>query len=87
MNRQSDEWRGEHFIRAPKRQPEEFHPGFKPTEFAGAPVHGQVCRVPGCGRGLNAYTKAGCCKQHNHNRDWCLCLQCEAKRQKRRQQS
>lgn len=38
---------------------------------------GRQCKVPGCARTLYAHNRNGVCRDHNHRRPYCQCVQCD----------
>lgn len=90
-----DDWRGEHLIRAVKRNPNEGN-GFNLKTRPPVPAPNKcgrregwrkmgtiniekVCAVPGCDAFLNERNTAGVCRSHNHA-EQCKCKQCEGAR-------
>ena len=74
----TEDWRGLHLIRSPRREaPEALRETDAVPQRPSAPG---FCAVPGCGRGLKLPNSAGVCRTHMHNRKFCTCAPCAAKR-------
>jgi hypothetical protein len=77
-----DDWKGEHLIRAPRR--EEPVPAVEPVKKLGRrrrPPQGdkptaQICAVPGCESRLSKQNDRGVCHLHQHRRGFCHCDAC-----------
>lgn len=80
----TDDWKGEHLIRARKANPgEDIRRLMGAGEAVARKREANICAVPGCGRKLSIAATTGVCSMHRHSRGYCNCAKCERNRAKR----